>query len=74
MIDPHAYIRASILAQTATEDLRRPDVDETPLSPHEVAIGINTGAVPAGPIATRIVDVYVFQRQRVQVFNIPEAA
>ena len=57
-------------------DLRRPDVDETPLSPEEVRQGVNRGLIDLGPRARAraFADVYVLERRRVEVWQIGEPA
>lgn len=71
---------------TDPQDLRCPDIDETPLSTEEVRHGVVRGFIPPGPRAHAhaFVDVYVgdgwatpgrlIERRRVEVWQIGEVA
>lgn len=53
-------------------DLRRPDPEETELSPEEVELGVWHGIIPPGPRAQAraFAEVFVLERRRVQVWQI----
>lgn len=75
MIDPDTYT-CCVIESSSAEDLRRPDIDETPLSGEEVRHGVVRGIIPQGPRAHAhaFAEVTVVQRRLVEVWQIGEAA